>query len=98
MSEFYIKSAEPVKTGESMNVIVSSFKGRSDVELVAEHDGIIIGRKMINLAIGETVTDLLIDKSDTARRIILKLYYRGFATNYYEAEIAGHINNKINGG
>ena len=91
MSEFYIKSAEFVKTGvleQTVRVTVSSFKGRSDVELAAEYDGAVIGGKKINLAIGENITDLLIAKPDEARKIILKLYYRGFATNYYEADIS----------
>ena len=85
MSEFYIKSAEPAG-GDMLRVNISSFKGRSDVELIAEHGGEIIGSTKVNLSIGENIAELALG-GPAPHKISLKLYYRGFATNYFELEL-----------
>ena len=96
MSEFYIKSIYPSifvrrsATGleQMLRVTVSSFKGCSDVELIAEYNGAIIGKERINLNIGENKADFFIEESSIPRKIIFKLFYRGYAANHYETEIS----------
>jgi len=93
MSEFYIKSIEP---GELINekeparlvrVNISSFKGRSNVEMIAEHDGAVIGETRFNLNIRENLIDIFIRESAEPRTVIFKLFYKGFNAGYYEAKI-----------
>ena len=95
MSEFYIKSIEPgelIKENEKaperlIRVNISSFKGRSNVELIAEHDGAVIGETRFNLNIRENMIDIFIRESAGPRKIIFKLFYKGFNAGYYEADI-----------
>ena len=92
MSEFYVKSVELSTSAESVEqilcVVISSFKGRSGVELTAEHEGEIIASERINLSIGENRVDLFIKESPVQRKIMLKLSYRGFPAGSYEADIS----------
>ena len=91
MSEFYIKSAdvnEITDTHEQMVLVtISSFKGRSGVELTAEHDGAVIASERFNLSIGDNTVDFPIPNLTAPRKIMIKLSYRGFPAGSYETDI-----------
>jgi len=95
MSEFYIKSIEPsifVKRGEKgleqmIRINISSFKGRSNVELIAEYNGVVIGETRFNLNIRENIIEIFVEESSVPRTIVFKLFYKGFQAGYHEADI-----------
>ena len=95
MSEFYIKSINPsifTRRGangleQMVQVTISSFKGRSNVELTADYDGAVIGKERINLNIGDNIIDFFIEESPVPRKIIFTLFYKGFQAGYHEADV-----------